>query len=169
MCIRDSPITSTTPEENESQNTDFQLFTRAVNFSNSNLSLEKTDVEILEEVAAILATHPDLKLRIFATKGGKKRNKGKRDISPTSSDIIRNFLLAQDIPAYRIKKMEIKNSLSESSNPVSKVQQVFMTLVDLKEEIVLDRFGNLSLIHISEPTRRYAISYAVFCLKKKKK
>ena len=28
-------------------------------------------------------------------------------------------------------------------------------------------FG-LSLIHISEPTRRYAISYAVFCLKKKK-
>ncbi len=25
---------------------------------------------------------------------------------------------------------------------------------------------SLSLIHISEPTRRYAISYAVFCLKK---
>ena len=25
----------------------------------------------------------------------------------------------------------------------------------------------LSLIHISEPTRRYAISYAVFCLKKR--
>ena len=29
--------------------------------------------------------------------------------------------------------------------------------------------NDLSLIHISEPTRRYAISYAVFCLKKKKK
>ena len=28
---------------------------------------------------------------------------------------------------------------------------------------------NLSLIHISEPTRQEAISYAVFCLKKKKK
>ena len=27
---------------------------------------------------------------------------------------------------------------------------------------------HLSLIHISEPTRRYAISYAVFCLKKKR-
>ena len=27
----------------------------------------------------------------------------------------------------------------------------------------------LSLIHISEPTRRRGISYAVFCLKKKKK
>src|SRR5665647_2588517 len=28
--------------------------------------------------------------------------------------------------------------------------------------------NNLSLIHISEPTRRTPISYAVFCLKKKK-
>ena len=28
---------------------------------------------------------------------------------------------------------------------------------------------HLSLIHISEPTRQEAISYAVFCLKKKKK
>ena len=27
--------------------------------------------------------------------------------------------------------------------------------------------GELSLIHISEPTRRTPISYAVFCLKKK--
>ena len=32
-------------------------------------------------------------------------------------------------------------------------------------EVVKD----LSLIHISEPTRRTPISYAVFCLKKKKK
>ena len=28
---------------------------------------------------------------------------------------------------------------------------------------------DLSLIHISEPTRQAEISYAVFCLKKKKK
>src|SRR5680860_1830460 len=31
------------------------------------------------------------------------------------------------------------------------------------------RIEDLSLIHISEPTRRTPISYAVFCLKKKKK
>src|SRR5680860_1765888 len=31
------------------------------------------------------------------------------------------------------------------------------------------REETLSLIHISEPTRRTPISYAVFCLKKKKK
>ena len=38
---------------------------------------------------------------------------------------------------------------------------------------ILDQLGirlmTLSLIHISEPTRRTPISYAVFCLKKKKK
>ena len=32
-----------------------------------------------------------------------------------------------------------------------------------------DFLPELSLIHISEPTRQEAISYAVFCLKKKKK
>src|SRR5680860_1755774 len=36
-----------------------------------------------------------------------------------------------------------------------------------KRVIILKQ--NLSLIHISEPTRRTPISYAVFCLKKKKK
>src|SRR5450759_3724080 len=34
---------------------------------------------------------------------------------------------------------------------------------------LLDKYLNLSLIHISEPTRLGMISYAVFCLKKKKK
>src|SRR5664279_7693 len=38
-------------------------------------------------------------------------------------------------------------------------------IVDQTEQIAID----LSLIHISEPTRRTPISYAVFCLKKKKK
>ena len=38
-----------------------------------------------------------------------------------------------------------------------------VTELDFLEEAVSD----LSLIHISEPTRRTPISYAVFCLKKK--
>src|SRR5665647_3682615 len=36
-------------------------------------------------------------------------------------------------------------------------------------DLLLFQVQNLSLIHISEPTRRTPISYAVFCLKKKKK
>eukprot|EP00658_Telonema_sp_P-2_P027126 TRINITY_DN2101_c0_g1_i1.p2 TRINITY_DN2101_c0_g1~~TRINITY_DN2101_c0_g1_i1.p2 ORF type:complete len:112 (+),score=38.13 TRINITY_DN2101_c0_g1_i1:114-449(+) len=49
------------------------------------------------------------------------------------------------VPAY------MQQEMPQSS------QQAFQALV------------NLSLIHISEPTRLLSISYAVFCLKKKKK
>src|SRR5678815_1187670 len=44
------------------------------------------------------------------------------------------------------------------------VQWVF-----LQEVLDLHSIVHLSLIHISEPTRLLSISYAVFCLKKKKK
>ena len=36
------------------------------------------------------------------------------------------------------------------------------------ERVLTNRDLELSLIHISEPTRLLSISYAVFCLKKKK-
>ena len=39
----------------------------------------------------------------------------------------------------------------------------------ITDRSALLQIGNLSLIHISEPTRRTPISYAVFCLKKKKR
>ena len=45
-------------------------------------------------------------------------------------------------------------------------------LEDLTKDIMKLSYsigGSLSLIHISEPTRQAEISYAVFCLKKKKK
>ena len=39
--------------------------------------------------------------------------------------------------------------------------------MDFRDLVYLDAI-DLSLIHISEPTRQAEISYAVFCLKKKK-
>eukprot|EP00825_Cyclidium_porcatum_P012349 TRINITY_DN16440_c0_g1_i2.p2 TRINITY_DN16440_c0_g1~~TRINITY_DN16440_c0_g1_i2.p2 ORF type:complete len:119 (-),score=24.84 TRINITY_DN16440_c0_g1_i2:28-384(-) len=45
-------------------------------------------------------------------------------------------------------------------------EQLFL---DLGFSVVLTQAYYLSLIHISEPTRLGMISYAVFCLKKKKK
>src|SRR5674476_1626788 len=39
----------------------------------------------------------------------------------------------------------------------------------VEEVAAFDKFIELSLIHISEPTRQAEISYAVFCLKKKNK
>jgi len=46
--------------------------------------------------------------------------------------------------------------------PTSRFDKTKTTIADAAYHLIL-----LSLIHISEPTRRYAISYAVFCLKKK--
>src|SRR5678815_2764197 len=43
------------------------------------------------------------------------------------------------------------------------------TLKGGSDEEILEWCFELSLIHISEPTRLLSISYAVFCLKKKKK
>ena len=42
-------------------------------------------------------------------------------------------------------------------------------LVMLVCSLIIFAMSKLSLIHISEPTRQAEISYAVFCLKKKKK
>ena len=49
---------------------------------------------------------------------------------------------------------------------------ILMGFIIVKAGIVKDEDSkvlSLSLIHISEPTRQAEISYAVFCLKKKKK
>ena len=48
-----------------------------------------------------------------------------------------------------------------------KAQREFKTY--LTEDMKLNDEYELSLIHISEPTRQAEISYAVFCLKKKNK
>ena len=58
-----------------------------------------------------------------------------------------------------------KQSIPVSSDPASSLNRLSM-LVDKHPIDTTD--GYLSLIHISEPTRRTPISYAVFCLKKKK-
>ena len=44
---------------------------------------------------------------------------------------------------------------------------IMFSTEDIFLEDYLDGTMDLSLIHISEPTRRRGISYAVFCLKKK--
>ena len=48
------------------------------------------------------------------------------------------------------------------------VQNIGAYGVELAERLSSVTVYDLSLIHISEPTRRTPISYAVFCLKKKK-
>src|SRR5680860_1797172 len=58
----------------------------------------------------------------------------------------------------RILRVVRISTNTQSSNCVRPLKYLFKIFIDLR----------LSLIHISEPTRRTPISYAVFCLKKKK-
>ena len=55
---------------------------------------------------------------------------------------------------------------AQLENAKIEVKAVKHELKTTRKEVTAAR--QLSLIHISEPTRRTPISYAVFCLKKKK-
>eukprot|EP00831_Metopus_contortus_P003741 TRINITY_DN11377_c0_g1_i1.p2 TRINITY_DN11377_c0_g1~~TRINITY_DN11377_c0_g1_i1.p2 ORF type:complete len:147 (+),score=22.90 TRINITY_DN11377_c0_g1_i1:151-591(+) len=67
-----------------------------------------------------------------------------------------------------IRKVVVTKN-TQIENIVQKIIQIIKHLGHLYFCISNNIKENLSLIHISEPTRPLYISYAVFCLKKKKK
>src|SRR5664279_644109 len=67
---------------------------------------------------------------------------------------------AMSVSEYRNKFIELSRYAPEDTDTEEKKMERFLD--GLHDEM------QLSLIHISEPTRRTPISYAVFCLKKKK-
>ena len=82
-------------------------------------------------------------------------------ILPTTTQYSRNSLFAGLMP------LEIKNRfgqkwVDEESDEGKNLHEEFL----LDENLRRNSLNLLSLIHISEPTRRTPISYAVFCLKK---
>eukprot|EP01017_Pseudomicrothorax_dubius_P021111 TRINITY_DN22820_c0_g1_i1.p1 TRINITY_DN22820_c0_g1~~TRINITY_DN22820_c0_g1_i1.p1 ORF type:complete len:133 (-),score=17.76 TRINITY_DN22820_c0_g1_i1:8-406(-) len=70
------------------------------------------------------------------------------------------------------------STTDEASHTTNIVLTVLMVLINtiffiyaflgFVKGVIIDTIMKLSLIHISEPTRQAEISYAVFCLKKKK-
>ena len=69
-------------------------------------------------------------------------------------------------------ELEIGGSEQNTTNNRMELTAAIKTLEKLKTYKIKENFklrtdSKLSLIHISEPTRRTPISYAVFCLKKK--
>ena len=80
-------------------------------------------------------------------------------IEKRMSELAKQKIPIQRSEIGRDKAVEFFNGLSESYKAE--------IIQDIPADEVLSLY-ELSLIHISEPTRRYAISYAVFCLKKKK-
>ena len=67
-----------------------------------------------------------------------------------------------EIPAWQLEFSAIRAQGAGGQN-VNKVSTAIHLKFDIKRSSL-----PLSLIHISEPTRQAEISYAVFCLKKKK-
>ncbi|MEM6318967.1 MAG: hypothetical protein AAF960_14940 [Bacteroidota bacterium] len=112
----------------------YPLFNRQISLSTDQLKLTKLSIAQLDEIVRILVENPTLKLRLLPTALPQNATK---EIVRTPTRVIRNYLLAQNIPAYRIKTL---------SNPAAVIvphsgQEVRLLLVDLKEELVLDRFG----------------------------
>src|SRR5665647_3752228 len=88
-----------------------------------------------------------------------------------SSDFFGNYPL-NDFPKHELlevnrSKVSIHNAKAGYSYPTIRLPYSFSMLAGLPTQIY-QTVHKLSLIHISEPTRRTPISYAVFCLKKKK-
>src|SRR5680860_1013514 len=67
--------------------------------------------------------------------------------------------------SYGVLEKQFHRYYAEASRRAGKTGDNLLQLLECR----LDNVVYLSLIHISEPTRRTPISYAVFCLKKKKK
>ena len=66
---------------------------------------------------------------------------------------------------YGILEKQFSNMFKAANAKSGITGEILLQLCERR----LDNIVYLSLIHISEPTRLLSISYAVFCLKKKKK
>ena len=76
---------------------------------------------------------------------------------------------------YSLARIYLQNALDKTKEPSAELFEhygdILFMLGEVDEAVTYwqKALEALSLIHISEPTRQAEISYAVFCLKKKKK
>eukprot|EP01016_Furgasonia_blochmanni_P006985 TRINITY_DN12804_c0_g1_i1.p1 TRINITY_DN12804_c0_g1~~TRINITY_DN12804_c0_g1_i1.p1 ORF type:complete len:108 (-),score=20.09 TRINITY_DN12804_c0_g1_i1:28-351(-) len=71
-------------------------------------------------------------------------------------------------PGFFDKLLISIGCVSRENKQLISSSYIFLLHFDHCFSFTTSRLQRLSLIHISEPTRRTPISYAVFCLKKKK-
>ena len=82
-------------------------------------------------------------------------------------------LTKKEIKKIKKKLKKLYASLEKFDSKKDKKEALLLEQLEIWDqqlrpyEAAFEKAKKLSLIHISEPTRRYAISYAVFCLKKK--
>jgi len=124
-----------------------QLFIRSVQFAADDLKLNQSLVTSLEDALMVMENNPDLKLRIVGHTDDIGEPSTNQAISKNRARMIQNFLLANGIPAYRLN-MKISDDPSPAvyfkGKGLPKTRdfnrRIILTLVDLKEEIVVDNF-----------------------------
>ncbi len=124
-----------------------ELYILSISFEAEELGLTKQLMTSLENALVVMKDNPDLKLRIVGHTDGIGEKKKNKAVSKNRARIIQNFLLANDIPAYRIK-MKVSDEPSPeiyfkgSGLPKNRDfnRRIILTLVDLKDEIVVDNF-----------------------------
>lgn len=124
-----------------------QLFIRSVQFAADDLKLNQSLVTSLEDALLVMQEHPDLRLRIVGHTDDIGEQSSNQAISKNRARMIQNFLLANDIPAYRLK-MKVSDDPSPAVYFKGKGlpknrdynRRIILTLIDLKEEIVVDNF-----------------------------
>src|SRR5665647_1294038 len=113
-----------------------------------------------------LANHP--RLIAALQQGAQQHGVGAGAAHLVSGHGATHHQLEQELAAFVGKPAALLFSTGYMAN-----LGVVQALVGKGDTVFADKLNhaslNLSLIHISEPTRRTPISYAVFCLKKKKK
>ena len=88
-----------------------------------------------------------------------------------SRPLTRQYNWGYDPTNYNVPEGSYSTDPSKGEVRVRECKEMIAALHAAGIGVVMDVVYNhmyLSLIHISEPTRRTPISYAVFCLKKKK-
>ena len=124
------------------------LFIRSIQFVTENFSFNNNQIKSLEETLTILRKNLDLKLRIVMPREEMEEN---QSISNKRARMVQNFLLANDIPAFRLKIIasDKSNSTVNSKEEEMSNDRIIMALVDLKGEIVKDNFIKTRLLYSS--------------------
>ena len=84
------------------------------------------------------------------------------------ADEVRDMMWELNIPLYDTVMGQITYRVAVETFGYDKAKRAFPDIRRTLDALATKIIRNLSLIHISEPTRPERISYAVFCLKKKK-
>ena len=117
--------------------------------------------KILAQKAVVKDIEADVKRLGDAYRIALKRNPLSANSKLEEYNAARKALDEEKAALFGLTQQQAEARLS-----VKKLRDEYALYNDNAKEIV--ESNNLSLIHISEPTRRTPISYAVFCLKKKK-